>query len=111
MIPVFKKENTSFLENYRPVSALPVVSEIYEKIMHKQILDYIGKHLSAHVCGYRKGCKTQTSLIPMHEVMEIIHEQCIMELPDTLFSRHNENKFTHIIVYIVYLYSFLVPFL
>ena len=74
MIPVFKKEDASLLKNYRPVSALPVVSEIYERIMYKQILDYIGKHLSSQICGYRKGCKTQTALIPMHEVMEIIHE-------------------------------------
>ena len=74
MIPVFKKEDTSLLKNYRTVSALPVVSEIYERIMYKHILDYIGKHLSAHICEYRKGCKTQTALTPMHEVMEIIHQ-------------------------------------
>ena len=51
---VFIKENASLLRNYRPVSALPVVSKIYERIMQEQILEYIEKHLSSHLCGYRK---------------------------------------------------------
>ena len=39
--PVFKKEDASLLKKYRPVSVLPVVSKIYEKIMQKQILEFI----------------------------------------------------------------------
>ena len=34
---VFKKEDTSLIKNYRRVSVLPVVSEIYKSIMQKQI--------------------------------------------------------------------------
>ena len=67
MIPVFKKEDASLLKNYRPVSVLPIVSKIYERIMQKQILEYIGKHLSPHLCGYRRGYSTQTALISMLE--------------------------------------------
>ena len=65
--PVFKKEDASLLKNYRPVSVLPAVSKIYKRIMQKQILQYINKHLSPHVCGYRKGYSTQTALITMLE--------------------------------------------
>ena len=65
--PVFKKEDASLLKNYRPVSVLPVVSKIYERIMQKQILEYIDKHLSPHLYGYRKGYSTQTVLISMLE--------------------------------------------
>ena len=28
--------------------------------MQKQILEYIDKHLSPHLCGYRRGYSTQT---------------------------------------------------
>ena len=63
--PVFKKEDASVLKTYRPVSVLPVASKIYERIMQKQILEYIDKHLSPHLCGYRKGYSTQTALISM----------------------------------------------
>ena len=51
MIPLFKKEDASLLKNYRPVSVLPVVSKIYERIMQKQILEYIDKHLFPHLGG------------------------------------------------------------
>ena len=39
---VFKKDDASLLKNYRRVSFPQVVSKIYEKIMQKQILVYIG---------------------------------------------------------------------
>ena len=65
--PVFKKEDASLLTNYRPVSVLPVASKIYERIMQKQILEYIGNHLSPLLCRYRKEYSTQTALISMLE--------------------------------------------
>ena len=49
MTPVFKKED--LLRNYISVSALPAVSEIYERIMQKQVLECIHKHLFPHLCG------------------------------------------------------------
>ena len=64
---VFKKEDASLLKNYRPVSVLAVVSKTYERIMQKQILEYIDKHLFPHLCGYRKGYSTQTTLTSMLE--------------------------------------------
>ena len=55
------------LKNYRQVSVLPVVSKIYERIMQKQILEYIEKHLSPNLSGYRKGYSTQMALTSMLE--------------------------------------------
>ena len=43
MSPIFKKKDKTFVENYRPVIVLPTVSKIFERIMQKQISDYIGK--------------------------------------------------------------------
>ena len=65
--PVFKKDDASLLKNYRPVSAAPVVSKICERTMQKPILEYIDKHLSPHLCEYRKGYSTETALISMLE--------------------------------------------
>ena len=44
VIPVLNKVDASLLKKCRPVNVLPVVSKIYEKIMQKQILEYIDKH-------------------------------------------------------------------
>ena len=65
MTPALKKEDASLLKNYSPVRVLPVVSKIYERIMQKQILEYVDKHLSPNLYGYRKGCSTRTAVICM----------------------------------------------
>ena len=49
---MFKKDDASLLKNYSPVTALLEVSKIYERMMQKQILEYIDKHLSPLLCGY-----------------------------------------------------------
>ena len=50
-----KKMETVLKENYRPVSLLPVVSKIFERIMQKQMKPFMDTHLSPLLCGYRKG--------------------------------------------------------
>ena len=35
--PVFKKDDRQGTSNYRPITALPVVGKIYEKLLSKQI--------------------------------------------------------------------------
>ena len=65
--PIFKKLERIFRENYRPVSILPVVSKIFERIMEKQIKVYVDKYLSPFLCGYRKGYNPQYALTIMIE--------------------------------------------
>ena len=36
VIPIHKKENTTQMKNYRPVSLLPVVSKLFERNMYIQ---------------------------------------------------------------------------
>ena len=65
--PIFKKLERILVDNYRPVSVLPVVSKIFERIMQKQMNGLIEKHLSPYLCGYRKGYNTQYALLAMIE--------------------------------------------
>ena len=65
--PVFKKNNLLEKENYRPVSVLPVVSKIFERIMQKQVTLFTEKLLSPYLCGYKKGFSTQQVLISLIE--------------------------------------------
>ena len=39
--PIFKKKDDLDKENYRPVSVLPHVSKVFERIMHHQIYGYM----------------------------------------------------------------------
>ena len=65
--PVFKKGNSTSVENYRPVSVLPVVSKIYERIIQNQINQYAERFLSPYLCGYRKGYNAQYALVSLIE--------------------------------------------
>ena len=65
--PVFKKDDADLTKNYRPVSVLPIVSKIFERLLQKQTISYIDQYLSNFLCGYRQGYSTQTALISMLE--------------------------------------------
>ena len=54
-------------ENYRPVSLSPHVSKVLERIIHKQITNYMIDKLAQSLTGFKKSHGTQNSLILMLE--------------------------------------------
>ena len=58
---------TIFVENYQPESILPIVSQNFERIMQKQMHDFVELHLSPYICGYTKGYNSQYALLAMIE--------------------------------------------
>ena len=67
VILVFKKNERSIKENYRPVSILHIFSKIFEKILHDQILAYFANILSKNYCGFGKGYSSHDCLVAMIE--------------------------------------------
>ena len=63
----FSGQCNTNVKNYRPVSVLPVISKVFERIMQKQIATYFEKLLSPYLCGYRKGYSTQNAITAMIE--------------------------------------------
>ncbi|CAB3991234.1 Hypothetical predicted protein, partial [Paramuricea clavata] len=55
VIPLFKKGQRSMLDNYRPISILPVVSKLMERIMYDQMYEYLNQNnlFSKHQFGFR----------------------------------------------------------
>ena len=39
--PVFKKNDSTKVQNYRPISVLPTVSKAFERLMHEQVARYM----------------------------------------------------------------------
>ena len=62
-----KTEDKTRKKNYRPVSVLPTVSKVFERLLDKQIIDYMGPYLSSVLCGFRKGYSAQHALVRMLE--------------------------------------------
>ena len=67
IIPVFKKKDPLNKSNYRPVSVLPIVSKLFEKIIQQQVNSFISNCLSPYLCGYRKVYNTQQALLALIE--------------------------------------------
>ena len=67
VIPIHKKDDKTGKENYRPISILPNLSKVYEKLMYNQIYPYFDTLFSKFQCGFRKGFNAQHCLLAMIE--------------------------------------------
>ena len=67
LIPVYKNDDSNLKENYRPISDLPAVSKVYERVLKDQISPYFHEILSNILCGFRAGYSTQHALIRLLE--------------------------------------------
>ena len=65
--PTYKKGGHTNKENYRPVSILPVLSKVYERLLNNQMHSFIESKLSIDQCGFRKGYSAQYCLIILIE--------------------------------------------
>ena len=71
--PIFKKENAELLENYRPVSILPIFGKIFEKIIYERLYSFLTAKnvLNGNQFGFRKGRSTVHAL---HSSVKIIED-------------------------------------
>ena len=60
VIPIHKKKDKSDMNNYRPISLLPVCSKILEKIMHVRLYEYMDRKNAFYMnqFGFRPGHST-----------------------------------------------------
>ena len=75
--PIFKKGNKELLENYRPVSVLPIFGKIFEKIIYKRLYNFLMKEnaLSNNQFGFRKGHSTVHALHSSVRKIELAMEK------------------------------------
>lgn len=73
IVPVFKSGNKNHMNNYRPVSVLPTVSEELERVVHKRLTDSQNDFniLVPSQYGFRKQRSTCTAVL---DLMENINE-------------------------------------
>ena len=65
ILPLPKKINPSSFSDYRPISILPLLSKVLERLVHKQLSTFLLKHnfLSSLQSGFRHGHSTTTALV------------------------------------------------
>ena len=79
VIPIFKKDDNKLFNNYRPISLLPVLSKVVEKVISSQINDLkkINNLFYDSQYGFRPGHSTEYAAI---------------ELSDRIISAMDKNK-------------------
>ena len=65
IIPVYKSGSKNDVNNYRPISILPIVSKVLERVVQVQLLNFIREHkiLSINQSGFRRNHSTETTLV------------------------------------------------
>lgn len=64
VIPVYKSGCRNSLANYRPISVLPVLNDVFERAILNRLLDFLNrqKFFNDRKFGFRKRCGTNTAL-------------------------------------------------
>ena len=63
--PLYKKDDPLDKTNYRPVSVLPLLSKVYERLIYNQLLDHANTFLNNILCGFCKAHSTQHALFKL----------------------------------------------
>lgn len=67
IIPIYKKDDPSQIVNYRPISLLPSISKILEKIVYNRLYSFLIKNniLIPHQYGFRKNFSTDYAILQL----------------------------------------------
>lgn len=67
VIPVFKSDDPSIFSNYRPISILPCLAKVLERIVYNRLTEYFSEHnlLYIHQYGFREKHSTAMALVQL----------------------------------------------
>ena len=70
-IPIFKEGDKDDMSNYRPISVLPAISRLFEKLITDQLYQLMGKNglFSTDQSGFLRQHFTVTSSIKQHRLL------------------------------------------
>ena len=69
--PVFKKDTEYLKENYRPITVLVTFSNIMERILSQQLVNFFDEKLSPYLSAYCRNYSCQTALLRILEELRI----------------------------------------
>ena len=65
--PIYKRGSKKLIENYRPISVLPIVNKIFEKLILKRLSSFleVNNIICSNQHGFRSGCSTDTASLDL----------------------------------------------
>lgn len=69
--PLFKKGDRCSMDNYRPVALIPILSKVFEKVLHKRLVSFMEKKgiIREEQNGFRKGRSTSLATFKLLKVV------------------------------------------
>lgn len=69
--PVYKAGDKDDVNNYRPISVLPAISKILEKLLNSRLIAYLSKYdiLSSSQFGFRQGTSTEDAVCALSSLV------------------------------------------
>ena len=85
IVPLFKKGDEHVFDNYRPISLLPSISKIFEKVVCKQLYQYFvdNKLFYDSQYGFRKGHSTEMASLEFTD--RVLHDLDKDKVPISVF--------------------------
>ena len=77
IVPVHKKNDKQRLNNYRPISLLPICSKIFERLIFNEMFGFFIENdlMSQHQSGFKPGDSCINQLLPItHEIYQSFDE-------------------------------------
>ena len=85
MLPIFKKGSNTIPENFRPISILPALSKIFEKVLSTKLLSFFNQNsvLQSTQYGFRKKHTTTQAVLDV-----------IAHIYDNIYSNNHSSVLT-----------------
>ncbi len=90
MIPIYKKDDEILFTNYRPISLLPSISKIFEKVIFNQTYTYFEdqKWFFNGQYGFRTEYSSEYAALEL--IDRVIAEMDNDKIPFSIFSDHSK---------------------
>ena len=83
--PIHKTDSKLYLNNYRPISVLPIFSKVLERLMHSRLMNFLtnNKSLFEHQFGFQQNKTTNMAILDIYSnIVEAIENN---ETPCCIF--------------------------
>ena len=76
VMPIYKAGNKGEANNYRPISVLPTISKILERVVKHQLQTHLASNKIVTECqyGFRKHHSTESCILKLLSDLYVVHD-------------------------------------
>ena len=85
ILPIYKKDEVSLFSNYRPISILPAISKVIEKVIYNQLYSFFSQHklFNESQYGFRAEHSTEYAALELVDRLNYVLDN--NEIPFSIF--------------------------